>query len=227
MRKPIAVSLLTAFAVVAFSATQLRAQVILPNLPAGTQYQIIFATADSTTATSSNIADYNTFVTNEANANPTLAALGVQWNDVGSTATVNANVNAPWGNDLVFNTRGIQVASPSHGLYSGTLLTGSSVQYNQYGGAVGVVVAYTGSTAAGVAEPTFEFGGSSGKTEFGQTYNYNSVWIEDGVGFSTIARPVYALSTPITAVPEPATFTLFGSALVLLGGVRFLRRSLA
>ena len=47
-------------------ATRLMAEVIPPNLPAGTKYQLIFVTNDLVQATSSNVADYNAFVTAEA-----------------------------------------------------------------------------------------------------------------------------------------------------------------
>ena len=43
------------------------AQVVLPTgLPPGSQYEIAFVTSDGTTATSTDINDYNSFVTAEA-----------------------------------------------------------------------------------------------------------------------------------------------------------------
>jgi hypothetical protein len=47
MRKSIAVFALTAWSVFALPAIRLMAQVTLPNLAPGSQYQMMFVTADS------------------------------------------------------------------------------------------------------------------------------------------------------------------------------------
>jgi hypothetical protein len=47
--------------------------VVLPNLPAGSKYQIAFVTAGTIGGQSKNIADYNAFVANEASAGWQLA----------------------------------------------------------------------------------------------------------------------------------------------------------
>src|ERR1035438_1081720 len=60
-----------------------------PSLAPGSQYRLVFVTADTYTATSSSITDYNNDVNTEAAASA-LAALGTTWLDIGSTATVNA-----------------------------------------------------------------------------------------------------------------------------------------
>ena len=56
---------------------------IPPALSPGETYQLVFVTADSFPATSTNIADYNNFVSAEAAAAPTLAVFdalyGVTW----------------------------------------------------------------------------------------------------------------------------------------------------
>ncbi len=106
MRKLIAAFLGAAFAVI--SATQLMAAVVPPiGLAPGSQYQLIFVTADAITPGSSNIADYNAFVTAEAALNPSLPP--ATWDVVGSTASVDANVNAPSEGVPVYNTQGIEV----------------------------------------------------------------------------------------------------------------------
>src|ERR1035441_11041870 len=55
------------------------------SLAPGSQYRLVFVTADTYTATSSNIAVYNTDVNNEANTIAALAALGTTWTVIGST----------------------------------------------------------------------------------------------------------------------------------------------
>jgi hypothetical protein len=63
---------------------------IPPGLSPGDQYHLIFLTSGTRDATSSNIADYDAFVTDQANLSPVLAALGTTWRALGSTGTANA-----------------------------------------------------------------------------------------------------------------------------------------
>ena len=69
------------------------------GLNPGDKYRLVFVTSGTRDATSANIADYNTFVTNQVT--PT-SALGLSltangltptWTAIGSTATVNAKTN--------------------------------------------------------------------------------------------------------------------------------------
>jgi len=79
-----------------------QAAILLPSLPPGSQYRLLFLTSGTTTATSSDINTYNTFVNNTAQAstdlNAALTAKGftpsaIEWKALASTATTNANVN--------------------------------------------------------------------------------------------------------------------------------------
>ena len=63
------------------------------SLAVGAQYRLAFLTTARTTAISGDIETYNTFVTNEANAQAELAALGTTWKAIGSTAAVDARDN--------------------------------------------------------------------------------------------------------------------------------------
>jgi hypothetical protein len=219
------------FAATAFSGTKSRATVILPNVPAGTSYEILFVTLDTTQATSTNISDYNAFVTNEANQSPALEELkashpSLTWQAVASTAAVNAIVNAPDNGVAVYNTQGIELATAATGIYNGGLL--NAVQYNQFGNTesgLTYIDAWTGTNASG--------GGVLGE-QLGSTYpvegyyTSSAGWIDegndaDGFGINTDYYPLYALSSPIT-VPEPATITLLGSALLTVAGMRLVRR---
>ena len=100
-------------AAVLLIGAQLRGSVItVPSgLPAGTQYRLVFVTADTTNATSTNIATYNTFVTNEADASAALLALGATWTVIGSTATTDAITNIGTPTAAVYNLAGLEVAS--------------------------------------------------------------------------------------------------------------------
>ena len=114
---------LAAYAAIALTATQLMATVIPPNLPPGTQYQLIFVTAGTTRADHSDIGYYNSFVSAEAALNPSLPQ-DVTWNAVGSSLAgpTQAILNAPSGvyvgNIPVYNTTGLEVSDGSgYGVY--------------------------------------------------------------------------------------------------------------
>ena len=114
------------------------------------------------------------------------------------------------------------MASPSAGLYSGSLL--AVVKYSQYGIEKPVnSVVWSGSTGTGMAEPDAVMGGTSGRTEGGDTKATDGEWLAWSSLFtSDPGFSIYALSSPITNVPEPSTLMLLASALLALGGTRLL-----
>jgi hypothetical protein len=186
---------------------------------------LVFVTADGRDATSSNVADYNTFVTNEAALNALLPA--ATWNAVGSTATVDAN--APSGGLSVYNTAGQLVATAGTGLYTATLV--NPILYDQFGNAQPHDDSvWTGSDSNGTDynnPPLLGIGASIGATALGDATATSANWVHDGNHTQSAALPLYALSTAITVpTPEPATLTLLGSALLPLGGIGILRRQL-
>jgi hypothetical protein len=213
------------FAAIAFSATESRATVILPNVPAGTRYEILFVTLDTTTPISTDISTYNAFATSEANLSPTLASLGVQWHAVGTTASISALVNAPDNDIAVYNTQGILLASAATGIYNGSLL--NPVQFNQFGTSESTEV-WTGTQPDGGTAEGSQLGGASsglggGGVIIGQSFSATESWLDyESLGGNSIL-PVYALSSPINT-PEPATIVLLVSALMVIGGMRLVRR---
>jgi PEP-CTERM motif len=220
--------LLAAFA--ALSATHLMAGVIPPiGLPPGSPYQLIFVTADGIPGTSTTEVPYNTFVNSEAALSPTLPASS--WHAMTSTADgTNANVNAPSGGFPVYNTVGQLVATAATGIYISDL--GSEIAYDQFGNlaqndpapfaADGPI--WTGSILPGLVAPGFPLGAT--QAEFGLDYsNADPLWFSAGSSDSAQSFQLYALSsTIISPIPEPATITLLGSALLLLGGIQLLWR---
>jgi hypothetical protein len=204
--------------ILAGTSTRLFATLILPNLPPGSQYQIIFATAGEIDATSGSISTYNTFASNSAGTLNSLLPAGVTWKAVASTLSTAASANAPsFSNIPIYNTHGIKVSAGN--LYSGSLL--APVSFDQNGNAPPIDLIWTGATAAG-GIPSNPLG--SAVPEFGNSNDSNSNWITglSGDG-SNIPWPVYALSSPITVVPEPAALSLAG-AIACLGGILFVRR---
>jgi hypothetical protein len=192
------------------------------GLTPGTQYQLLFVTSDPTFATSSTISDYNTFVTNEAALDATLAgfdtANGVTWTAIGSTTTVNANANAP-SSGLVYNLENTELASS--GVYGGTLL--SPVGFDENGNSSTNAV-WTGSTTSGTAAGGINDLGQT-FTEYGFANLATAGWIADTNGIESDNNlTLYALSSVITvpqasSTPEPGTLGLTACAALLLFGV--------
>jgi hypothetical protein len=201
-----------------------KAEFIPPNLPEGSQYQPLFMTYDAMPATSANISLYNAFVTAEAALNPSLPS-GVTWTAVVSTPTINANVNAPSGSLLVFNTQGAQLTSQTMGLYAGQGLLADVIS-DQYGntapltGNFGPNV-WTGTNAFGYTnfQGTPVGGDPNGFANQGYATDFvANQWINfTESGPLTTAYHIYALSSPITVVPEPSTIVLIIAAVIAFG----------
>jgi hypothetical protein len=231
MRKSLAVFLLAAFAALASPTAQLVADVVLPvGLAPGSQYQLIFATADLHDGVNTDINGYNGFVSSEAALGvPFGLPSGLTWDAVVSTAAVNANANAVSGALPVYNTAGQEVTAPGVGIYTGVL--DNLVQYDQFGGIETAAQTnnlglWTGSNFQGFGVAGNTLGGG-GNAEIGR-FALDSTWLQFGTrlksGEVTFSRPMYALSGPITVpTPEPAAITLLVSALLAIGGHCFLR----
>ncbi len=229
MRKLDSVLFLAALAAGLFSTVHLKAAVIPPiGLAPGSQYQLIFVTADPQNALSSDINDYNTFVSNEAALGVSFGLPSASWTAVASTSSVDANVNAPSGALPVYNTAGQLVTAAGVGIYTGAL--NNLVQFDQFGNFASVAQdtnIWTGSDFQGFGIPGLTLGGG-GSAEVGQLA-VDATWLEfqaqpivEEVAFS---RPFYALSGPLTVpTPEPAALTLLGSALAALAAARWFGR---
>lgn len=219
-------TILGCVAAVLFFASLLPAAVILPNLPAGSQYQLLFVTATSRNATSTDIATYNAFVTNEASGITELLPVGVTWHAIASTAAIDANSNAPNpGGVPVYDTRGNVITSDY--LYAFHYPT-QWIRYNQYGNDVGTPKVWTGSSVSGTRD--YHLMGES-SVWLGWDYAYSESWLRQGIDSSTANYPLYALSSPITVpnapVPEPATIIIWSLLGTLAIGLGWRRRGKA
>lgn len=226
MHKPFMLMLLTFCAMCALPPAKVTATVIPPNLLPGSQYQLVFFTTNYFSATSSDIDDYNAFVTSEAALNPALPQ-GVTWRAIGSTATVQAHVNAPAQAGIpIYNTHGQVVVSDAQDLYANVSLT-NPINYDQFGTFSTFRYIFTGSTPLGERFDPYYLGSPDGSSIIGYNSNTNFQWIDSNgaitqtYGFASL----YALSDPITVpVPEPSSAVIFGAAILGLLGWRCRRK---
>jgi hypothetical protein len=197
--------------------------IVPPGLSVGDQYRLAFVTSAETNAESSNIADYNAFVTAQANLDPQLAALGVTWQVIGSTAAVDAYNNiggtftAP-----IYNLGGQLVATGSAGLWSGNNLD-NPINFDQFGDTLDGYL-WTGTVQDGTTDNAL----GSGNPEFAYSGVVDVRWIADGGGNpetgdpSTSSALLYGISPVLTvespAVPEPGTFSLMMLGVMFLAG---------
>lgn len=207
----------SAFVAAALTTASARAQFTPPALPVGSQYQLLFATAGTMAATSSNIADYNAFVNTQATLNPDLPP--TTWRVIGSTATANAIDNAPsyYGVDI-YNIDGQVLFSDAPSL---TYPWSNSIYASAWGPFYGIpdqfnddVYAFasypwTGTQANGTAAPNNGALGQSYDPVYGYTLGGGGVLGEFGWLYyqqsyaspATFGSTFYAISAPITVGP--------------------------
>ena len=215
-----------------------RADFVPP--PGVTDYRLIFVTADATSATSANIADYNSFATSEAELNPNLPS--TTWTAVASTDLVDAVSNIACTPDCsnipIFLVDGTEVTTSSTALFNAaTISLLEGIDEDQYGNSTGGYV-WTGSFSDGTAniqtdgQDTFDATmGNGGPVEVGFSGPNNGAAIDSGVAWfvgdptdGLTQEPIYAISGVIST-PEPETLSLlaFGGIMTGLMG-RFRRR---
>jgi len=195
-----------------------------------TEYQIAFVSSDYSTATSSNIQDYNNFVSTEAALGSSYLSdfvpAGTAWTAIASTLAVNATSNAPTYSGVpIFNTDGQLVLSDGSTLYDLNTLS-NPIDDTQYGSSITSPV-WTGSEQNGTGYYYLVMGSTSGFTFQGYSSNTaDGRWLDNAASAQSFeGYPLYALSSPISAVPEPSTIALSSSALLGLGLAYLRRRS--
>jgi hypothetical protein len=180
------------------------------GLQPGDSFRFVFLTPGSTQPFSSDIATYNSFVNTQA-AGATYNGSVVGWSVIGSTFAVNAINNIGQTQTPVYLADGtlITTSTTSSGLWSGSIL--NPINQDLSGTVSSNLAVYTGTTATGQhsSNPLDSFSitiGNSGKT--------NSTWVQ-GVAFpDLIPLRMYGISQVLTAVPEPSSLLLLGTAII-------------
>jgi hypothetical protein len=189
------------------------------GLNPGDQYRLAFVTTARRNATSPNIADYNAFVTNEANLVPELAALGTTWKAIASTQAVDARDNTNTNNLLstgvpIYHLADALIAISNADLWNGSLAVALNITSD--GSLRANSAVWTGSTSTGVED----FPNSLGLPSFavigivGVTDSASSRWVRASGDSYSQTLPFYAISGVLTVVPEPSSQVLVAIGLV-------------
>jgi hypothetical protein len=193
------------------------------GLSPGEHFRFAFVTDGTTTALSSNIASYDSYVNNQAGG-ATYNGVGVSWLAIGSTATVNAIDHVGISTDPVFLVDGTKVAASTDtaGLWSGSLLhalneyiSGAPVSLN--------FLAWTGTTPGGTADTLQPLGSNQG-VRFGVIGSVDSDWVDRNPSFADTQGRLYGISADlvvpgVSAVPEPSSLWIAGIA--ISGGLAY------
>ena len=172
------------------------------DLNPGDQYRLAFVTSRQTTATSSDIADYNTFGTNVANTVQELEDLGTTWKaSIGSTATVDARDNTgTTGTGVpIYRMDDVRIADDNADLWDASIQNGLRIDEkgeDLYGGGVFV---WTGTVQNGTST-AFPLGNDP--TTAGDTAVVATTWIDEATVGPTLQKPIYVLSDVLTAWPN-------------------------
>lgn len=225
--RPLALGLITVAFLFGAVPNATAALIVQPtSLAAGDQYRLAFLTSTTRDATSTNIADYNTHVTNAANAVTELAGLGTTWTAIASTASTDARDNTGTNPNitagvLIFLLNDTQLAADYADLWDGSIAVPLNFTELMTTPTPPPLV-WTGTAIDGTADSQAPLGnGISATGNSGQT---GPTWIRSVVNPNFAQMPLYAvsdiLSIPPTNVPEPPTALLLGAGLAALGWAR-------
>jgi hypothetical protein len=199
-----------ALAAVVFAANAASAEIttVPPGLNAGDQYRLVFITNDKTTALSSNIADYDAFVTSQANSSTLLASLLTNWRVIGSTSAVSAKTHtstddSPVGANGVpiYRLDGLLIASSYDDLWDG------SIQNPLYVAQDGTVLdtccgTWTGTNVFGIGIPGDELGAPDLDVVDGAPNGIASNWIQTSPYPAGQSQYLYGISDVLTVPGE-------------------------
>ncbi|MDH5254351.1 MAG: 5'-nucleotidase C-terminal domain-containing protein, partial [Gammaproteobacteria bacterium] len=198
LRSPTRLMALLAMTCLAAPLARGAGLVVPPDLLPGELYRVLFVTSTDRSATSTNIADYNAFVSAAAGSQADFASLGTTWSAVASTAAVNArnNTNTNPANGVgvpIYRPDGLRLATGNAGFWQCPLVpspdlteTGTVNPYSLVW--TGTAVSGTVFAGQGLGTSDPRFGLSSG-----------TCWVSAGQDFKFSSYPLYALSGVLTA----------------------------
>jgi hypothetical protein len=214
--------LLSAAVITLAAADTAQAAVVLPNVPNGTQYRIVFITSGSyqsynttTPAQTRSLSYWDGIVNAEADLSSSTTVQGGTFHVVGSVFDGSTSHNGPVvagmnlaDNIPVYNTQGQLVAANSADFWSanhaGAMNTdrdGATLNANYYNAWIPTL-------------PTFRPFGHGVQTFWSNSGTNVAPWAVGNTLGSTSFLRVAAISEPLTAVPEPGTAMLGGIALL-------------
>jgi hypothetical protein len=211
------------------SESQAQPATIPTGLNPGDEYRLLFATSVTRDATSTNIADYNAFVTGVANTIPHLAGLGTTWTVVGSTAAVDARDNTGTHPGVtpgvpIYNLADTRLADDNADLWDGALAM--PVATDESGAPAVADDVLTGTDGSGQGASGLALGDIGAVS--GEPFSTGS-WIDSGLVYeSSVSLHFYALSDVLvvpsdpSAVPSMSPWSLLLLSGALLLGYRYL-----
>jgi hypothetical protein len=216
-----------------------EAAILLPSLPPGSQYRLVFVTSGTVPGSSTDINSYNSFVNTAAQSsallNTALTAAGfnpssINWTAIASTSAVNARVNtqtqATDTSRPIYLLDGVLVATSYTDLWDGSIAAPLNVSQsgNTLTNPSESLLAWTGTNANGSTLTAL----GQGAGRVGSISATDSGWVSqtDFSAASTFVNRLYAISdvlttaAPTATTPEPSSllgFITLGG--LMLGGV--------
>ena len=183
------------------------------GLTFGDQFRFVFVTDGDTTATSTNISDYDNFVQSQAGG-ATYNGVVVNWLAIGSTESVNAIDHIEQTSTPVYLANGTLVtnSTTAAGLWSGALL--APINTDLAGITPIPPSTWTGTSSTGLAVAGAALGDA--RSTIGDVTSTGPSWVNFGSVPSTSSFSLYGISQVLTVVPEPSSVTLMGTALGLV-----------
>jgi hypothetical protein len=183
------------------------------GLNPGDQFRFVFLTDGIRDATSTSIADYDSFVNDQAGG-ATYNGAVIHWLALSSTDAVDAIDHVGQTNTPVYLSDGTLVTASTtpSGLWSRTLV--HPINLNLAGDPVApFTFVWSGTNPFGTG-----FGGPLGSAtpQTGSPFDTLDSWIASGRSPGGDSRPLYGISSVLTvpqAVPEPSTLTMLATAL--------------
>lgn len=183
--------------------------VVPTGIEAGEQYRLAFLTSGTMLGESTDIADYNAFVSAAANAVPELAALETQWFAIASTAAVDARSNTgttPPGDVPIYLLNDTMIATSYNDLWDWSIAI--PLDYTELcEAATGSNHVWTGTHVFGTVDNPL---GSSTPTT-GSRAMTGQQWIRNGGSAANQPYALYAISDVLTVSSVPTEGRSWGT----------------